>query len=265
MKVLIIDLYNMIHRARYGFGQGDHAVTFNFFRQLKSEIDKHSSQIVYVVDEGRPVQSIAVDSNYKGNRVRDPDEGFHRQKREIIQILKTISGVIYAQHPERECDDVAAHLAVSTHKNDHVTIVSSDSDFIQTLEERDNVFLWNPVKKEFVEKVQNYVIFKALKGDPTDNVPGIPGVGPTKASKLAADPDARKIFLESHINHLETFSRAYEMIKFKTVPEEEIVFLKPKFDQEKLLAEFTARDFQSIIGKSWPKWVKTFGGINVQQ
>lgn len=264
MKVLIIDLYNMIHRARYGFGQGDHAVIFNFFRQLKSEIDKHESEIVYVVDEGRPVQSIAVDSNYKGNRVRDPDENFHRQKREIIQILKTISGVVYAQHPERECDDVAAHLAVVAHKDDHVTIVSSDSDFIQVLEERDNIFLWNPVKKQFVEKVPNYIIYKALKGDPTDNVPGVPGVGHVKATELANNALARNLFLEKNMAH-EIFDKAYRMIKFKPVLSEEVTYINTKFDEQKLLKEFTDRDFQSIIGKSWPKWVKTFGGINVQR
>lgn len=264
MKVLLVDSYNMIHRARYGFGDGDHSVTFNFFRQLKSEIDSFCADIVYMVDEGRPVQSLAVDPNYKGNRTRDPDESFQRQKKEIFEISKTILGVRYAKHPERECDDLIGHLALEVHKNDHVRIISTDTDFIQLLEERENIEIWNPVKKCLVEKVPNYVIFKALKGDPTDNVPGIPGVGPAKATKLASDSISRKIFLESNPEYHEIFAKAHSMIKFKPIQNEDVVYIDSKFDEQKLLQEFTNRDFKSIIGKSWSKWTNTFGGLNVQ-
>lgn len=262
MRVLLIDSYNMIHRARYGFGDGDHAVTFNFFRHLKSEIERHHADIVYMVDEGRPVQSLAIDASYKGNRQPDKDESFLRQKREILEIGRTMLGVRYAHHPLFECDDVLAHLATVVHKDDHVTIVSTDTDFIQLLEERDEIELWNPVKKQFVEKIPNYVIYKALKGDPTDNVPGVSGVGHVKATELANSPLAMKFFLEKNMAH-EIFSRAYNMIKFKPVQPDEVTYINSHFDEQKLLQEFTNRNFKSIIGKAWPKWVKTFGSLNV--
>lgn len=260
-RVLLIDSYNMIHRARYGFGDGEHAVTFNFFRHLKSEIERHKADVVYMVDEGRPVQSLAVDLNYKGNRKVEVDEAFKRQKREIFEIAKTCLGVRYAHHPHFECDDIIAHLATIVHKNDHVTIVSTDTDFIQLLEERENVQLWNPVKKEFVEKVANYVIYKALKGDPTDNVPGVPGIGHVKATELASNPLKLRFFLEMKMAH-EIFARAYSMIKFKPVQLDEVTYIDSGFNEKKLLNEFTSRNFKSIIGKSWPKWVKTFEGVN---
>lgn len=263
-RVLLIDSYNMIHRARYGFGDGPHAVTFNFFRQLKSEIDRHKSDTVYMVDEGRPTQSLSVDANYKGNRVAIQDDGFKRQKREIFEIAKSILGVKYAYHPHFECDDVIAHLATVVHKDDHVTIVSSDTDFIQLLEDRDNMQLWNPVKKQFVEKVENYALRKSLIGDATDNVPGIPGVGPAKATALASDKELREKFFAKNPGTQEIFERAYKMIRFKPVQNEEVCYIDSRFDEQKLLVEFTNRDFKSIIGNSWSKWTKTFGGINVQ-
>ena len=262
-RVLLIDSYNMIHRARYGFGDGPHAVTFNFFRALKSEIEKHKADIVYMIDEGRPVQSLAVDSNYKGNRTSIQDDGFKRQRQEIFEIAKTILGVRYACHPHFECDDVLAHLATVVHKDDHVTIVSTDTDFIQLLEDRENILLWNPVKKQFVEKIPNYALRKSLTGDATDNVPGIPGVGPSKATAMASDPELRQKFFDKNPDAQQIFERAYKMIRFKPVQDEEVCYIDSKFDEQKLLVEFTNRDFKSIIGNSWPKWVKTFGGINV--
>lgn len=263
-RVLLIDSYNMIHRARYGFGEGPHAVTFNFFRALKSEIEKHKADIVYMVDEGRPSQSLAVDSNYKGNRTAVQDDGFKRQKREIFEMAKTILGVRYACHPNFECDDVLAHLATVVHGDDHVTIVSTDTDFIQLLEDREDIQIWNPVKKSFVEKIPNYAVRKSLTGDATDNVPGIPGVGPAKATSMAADPELRQKFFDKNPGTQEIFERAYKMIRFKPVQDEEVCYIDSRFDEQRLLEEFTNREFKSIIGNSWPKWVKTFGGINVQ-
>ena len=262
MKVLIVDSYNMIHRARYGFGDGDHSTTFNFFRQLKSEIDRHQPNIVYMVDEGRPLQSLAIDPNYKGNRKSDPDESFRRQKSEIFDISKTILGVRYAHHPDFECDDLVAHLAVKIHKNDFVTIVSSDSDFIQLLEESDKISLYNPIKKSFIDKFENYVVFKALKGDPTDNIPGIPGVGPSKATKLSKSKELMTQFFKNNPGSEEIYNKAYGMIKFKDVQDTEVCYIDSTFDEQELLREFTNREFKSIIGNAWPKWVKTFGGLN---
>ena len=264
-RVLLIDSYNMIHRARYGFGEGPHNITFNFFRALKSEIEKHKSDIVYMVDEGRPTQSLAVDANYKGNRTRIQDDGFKRQRSDIFEIAKTILGVRYAQHPHFECDDVIAHLATVKHKDDHVTIVSTDTDFIQLLEDREDIQLWNPVKKCFVEKIPNYAVRKSLTGDPTDNVPGIPGVGLSRATAMADDPGLRRKFFDKTPGAEEIFERAYKMIRFKPVQDDEVCYIDNRLDEQKLLAEFTNRDFKSIIGNSWPKWVKTFGGINVVQ
>lgn len=261
-RILLVDSYNMIHRARYGFGTGDHATTFNFFRQLKSEVERHQADVVYMVDEGRPVQSLAIDSAYKGNRQKELDDGFLRQKREIFEICKTVLGTRYAHHPFFECDDVIAHLSLLVHKDDHVTIVSTDTDFIQLLEQRENIALWNPVKKQYVEKIPNYVVFKSLKGDQADNIPGVPGVGPAKAMNMVSNPAAMKSFFESHPDYEEIFQRAYAMIKFKPVQDEEVCYIVSKFDEKRLLEEFKSREFKSIVGNSWPKWVKTFGGLS---
>lgn len=217
-----------------------------------------------MVDEGIPVQSLAIDKNYKGTRVHSDDDGFKRQKKEILEIAKTILGVRYVRHPERECDDVISYLALEKHKNDEVIVLSTDTDFIQLLDEHNSLKIYNPVKKEFVERIPNYAVYKALKGDPTDNIPGVPGVGHVKATELASNSLKLNAFLEKHMVH-EVFANAYSMIKFKPVPDNELIYIDAKFNEQKLLEEFTNREFKSIIGNAWPKWVKAFGGINGEQ
>ena len=82
---------------------------------------------------------------------------------------------------------------------DDVTIVSSDSDFIQLLNiERYDIQIYNPIKKIFVETPDyDYVTWKALRGDATDNIPGIPGIGDKTATKIVKDPQKMKALLEN--------------------------------------------------------------------
>ena len=195
-KVLLVDTHNLIHRARFGFGDGEHKIYYNFFRMLMGELKRHEPDIVYIVDEGSPVQSKALLADYKANRQKLADPQFHREKKEIFETIKSKSGLVYIRHPHFECDDVIGFLAQVTHKNDDVTIVSTDSDFIQLIS--NNVKLWHPKKKKYVDPWYcDYVTWKALKGDLTDNVSGVSGVGKKRADLLVQDPKELEIFLKS--------------------------------------------------------------------
>lgn len=264
MKVLLIDSHNMLHRARYGFGEGEHKIYFNFFRMLMGELKLHNPDVVYVVNEGSPQQSLALQADYKGNRTQLEDPQFNREKREVFDAIKSLSGFVYIKHPHFECDDVIGQLANVVHKDDDVTIVSSDSDFIQCL--TDKVKIWHPIKKVFLEKWPvDYITWKALKGDPTDNVPGVAGVGEKNATKLASDYEQLEKFLNSVPERRTQFETCKKIIKLKEVPLDSLEVIQNSFDETKLLEEFTLRKFKSIIGKSWPKWVVAFnnaGGKN---
>jgi DNA polymerase-1 len=86
-----------------------------------------------------------------------------------------------------EADDLIAYLATDYFKESNkVTIMSSDKDFLQLCNNK--VHVYSPTKKRIygVEQVineynihpNNFVLFRALDGDPSDNVPGIEGAGP---------------------------------------------------------------------------------------
>jgi len=257
MRVLVIDSHNMIHRARFGFGDGAHKIYFNFFRMLMGEMKTHQPDIVYIVDEGSPVQSLAVMKEYKANRQRLDDPQFHREKAEIFDTVQNLSGLVYIRHPEFECDDVIGHIATELHPKDDVVIVSTDSDFIQLISDR--VRLWHPKKKKFLDPWHvDYITWKSLKGDPTDNVPGVVGVGPKRADVLCKSEDLLKEFLGSDPERRRQFETARTVIQLKNVTSKGLQISQADLCVDGLYKEFSHRSFRSIIGKAWPKWCAQF-------
>jgi len=253
----------MIHRARHSFIKGKNACVFNFFRQLKSEFDRHDPDIVYLVSEGRPHHRHKILDTYKANRPKEVDEDFREQMSRIYSLVKFLP-VNLAVHKDFEGDDVIAHLASNVYCDDQVVILSSDTDFIQLLT-NENICLWNPIKKQFIDPWPvDYLTFKSLKGDPADNIKGVPGVGEKTAMRLTASPEALSEFFNiKPLAELE-YTRARNLIKFADVTDGENQVLIDEFnmDMKTLLEEFRSMNFKSIIGKSWPKWIDTMERIN---
>lgn len=259
MKILIIDSYNMIHRAKYGFYKGDHSTTFGFFRCLKSEIDRHSPDKVYLVSEGYPVHRYEISETYKGNR-KESDDSFKRQKKDIFELCKKLP-ITFMQHPDYECDDVIGQICSEYKKNKNVEIVicSSDSDFIQLLDSP-NVKLWNPVKKKFIEEWPvDYLIWKSLKGDTSDNISGVSGVGEKTAYKLASDPNLFDDYMKKNPEKKSQYEKSFSMIKLANVNfnDSKMVEADYNFKDNDLKKNFQDRGFKSIVEKSWQKWQNT--------
>jgi DNA polymerase I len=203
MTVLAIDFMNAAHRARSGFQLGPAPVVFNFFRQFKSLVDQFKPTKIYVALEGRPVHRYEALDEYKANRKVDPDdpkakelEKFFTQVNQIVNLLSNYFPVSVVRHPTSECDDTLANLVKNSNPKEDWIIISSDTDFIQLLQEHDNLRLYNPVQKRFIEAPEYpYITWKALRGDSSDNIPGIPGIGDKTADKLASDYELLKEFI----------------------------------------------------------------------
>jgi len=253
----------MIHRARHSFIKGENACVFNFFRQLKSEFDRHDPDLVYLISEGRPQHRYKISSDYKANRPREVDRIFSQQKARIYELIRHLP-VKFTFHEDFECDDVIAHLARKVYDDKEVVILSTDTDFIQLLD-NPNVKLWNPIKKKFIEKWPvDYLTYKSLKGDSADNIKGVPGVGDKTAMKLAKDPDAMAEFFKKKPSAELEYTRSRELIKFANLTESQKSIYLEEFaqDMDTLYAEFKEMNFKSIVGKSWHKWVDTMERIN---
>jgi 5'-3' exonuclease len=129
--------------------------------------------------------------NYKANREPAPEE-LKRQFQWCREITAGLGLAWYAD-PRFEADDLIGTLAAA-HRPDgcRVSFVSSDKDLAQLLEPGDE--LWDfardrrtdyhGVHERFGVRAEQMADFLALTGDPIDNIPGLPGVGPKTAGAL---------------------------------------------------------------------------------
>tara|TARA_B100001287_G_C22341565_1_gene370954 strand:- start:65 stop:595 length:531 start_codon:yes stop_codon:yes gene_type:complete len=146
---------------------------------------------------------------------------------------------------------------------DEVVICSSDSDFIQLLGPT-GITLWNPVKKKFIEPWPvDYLTWKSLKGDPTDNVPGVKGVGSKTASKLTEDLCLLKDFLNKKPERKEQFESAKRQIELIDIDINcsRWEIKECEYSSQTLFNEFKKREFKSIIGNAWKKWNNTWENV----
>ena len=258
--ILVLDFNNMVHRARAGFSKGEHAITYTFFLMLRKTVEKFSPSRVYIVKEGRPQRRHDAFGEYKANRSSAGDD-FWRQHGDIVNILAMMP-VEIVRHPQRECDDTIAHLVRNVHKDEPCVIVSTDTDFIQLLTHGDErIRLWNPGKEAWVQPFScDYVKWKSLVGDGSDNIPGFKGVGGKTAEKLLNDETRLVEFLDEP-GRREQYERNLFLIAFHEI-EEELENTPTNPDWQATRTAFIERGFWSIANdKSWQKYMNTFNTI----
>lgn len=265
MKVLFLDAYNLIYRAKSGFLKGDYPVVYNFFRGLRPIVEKFSPDKIYFVLEGNPEFRTNLNDAYKANR-SNSDRHFHEQKAQIIEIVKQCFPITTVRHPKLECDDTIATMVKVHHdKGDECIVVSGDSDFIQLLNIFDNCKLYHPIKKKLIEKPDyDYVTWKALRGDATDNIAGIPGCGDKTATKLVKDPELMTEYLKKEPTRQHIFERNVHLIRLVDFSDDLSVMEKTEgvADWEELSDLFDDMGFQTMLKeKTWNKYVQTFGGL----
>lgn len=270
MSILCIDGLNFAHRARHGFSLGNYCVIYNFFRNLRALIELHSPSRVYFVLEGHPKKRYELLPEYKANRKLtegtpefEEMRKFHEQVDLVINLLTQYFPVSVIRHPDYECDDTIYNLIKRSSTAVPWIVVSNDSDFIQLLDEFEHVKLCNPMKKEFVAKCNyDYVTWKALRGDPSDNIPGI--FSDTRALELVNDPVAlAEVFRNDE--HSKMFTRNYELIKFPEWTDEERALMtssEPHCDWSAVGTVFSIWQFKSMLKeKYWERFTSTFNAL----
>jgi len=257
------------HDAKTCFNKSFFMV-FNFFRNLRATIEMFSPEKIFFVLEGRPKFRYELYPEYKANRIvktgqkseenKGPDL-FYEQINIAIQILKFFP-VTIVRAQDYECDDVVATLARDMF-NEDVTILSSDSDFIQLLQEGiGGLKVYNPIKKEFLEPTKyHYVAWKALCGDKSDNIRGL--VGNKTAQKLVLNPEKFKSFMDSEENR-SLFNINRKLIELKSVPYEDLIVEECQSNWLNVENLFRGMEFNSLLNKdSWQKYIETFYCVRI--
>ena len=267
----------MIHRCRFQWGggvaTGEYQIVFNFFRVLRSLLDEFSPDVVYFPLDGKPAKRIESFAAYKANRkivTEDPEvlaywDSFRRQKRIIIDSLQRDYPIRTAYHPQHECDDLVPHIISKYHPSDNIIVASSDTDFIQLLNTYpNNVKLYNPIAKSYRQKTDyDYISWKAMVGDKSDNIPGVRGIGKKTAIKILEKEGELSKRLEDK-TFKSSYEMSYDLIKFLDLTEDEddIIYTQADLDDENITQEFERMDFKSMLGEKYlKKYFNTFNTL----
>src|SRR3954470_8794740 len=136
-------------------------------------------------------------ADYKATRTKMPDD-LASQFPKVREVVKALRIPVY-ELQGFEADDVLGTLTVQAEeRNLETTIVTVDLDMLQLVTDRtrvmttrsgvDNTVIYDPARvwERYGLRPDQMIDYKALKGDPTDNIPGVPGVGEKTAAKLIA-------------------------------------------------------------------------------
>ena len=202
MKLVLLDSHALIHRAYHAIpasltspsGEPTNA-TFGFTSTLLKVLsDEKPAYIAATFDVGRSFRDDLY-AQYKAHRPPLPDDLRPQlaRSREVAEAL----GIPTFGVEGFEADDLLGTLArqASEHGID-VLIVTGDSDTFQLITPRVRVLTFArqisdtvlydvaAVKQRYGLAPRQLIDFKALKGDPSDNIPGVPGIGEKTATKL---------------------------------------------------------------------------------
>ena len=167
--------------------------------------------LIAVSDTGKPTFRHEVYSQYKANRTEAPED-FTLQIPHVFELIKTFDIPLLSQEGF-EADDLAGTLCKQYSKEYQVTCVTGDMDYLQLVNKNTNIYSpqsgYQKAKLYNIEGVHEkigllpsqVIDFKGLKGDPSDNIPGVPGVGDKTAQKLLSEYKT----LEGVYQNLESF------------------------------------------------------------
>ena len=165
---------------------------FGFTNMLAKLLKEHvGTHIAVIFDAGRVTFRNRLYDAYKANRPPPPDELIPQFA--LVREATEAFGVPAIELADWEADDlIAAYAQAAVNAGGQVTIVSSDKDLMQLI--RPGVDMLDPIKQkpigpaEVMEKFgvtpDKMIEVQALIGDSTDNVPGVPGIGPKGAAQL---------------------------------------------------------------------------------
>lgn len=240
--ILLVDGDNILHQSFHKFeklkstdGKPSGAI-FGFFKSLHMYLTRFEPDEVYVsFDNGHSPVRMELLPNYKGHRknISVDYESLQNQKAIIMKMLGMLRiNYIFDKKKSTvyEGDDFLAYLAIKKFQSEKMILISSDKDFNQLLS--NNLRIYNPRKNEMIrmdncKELFGYhshetVDYLSMVGDTSDDIKGIPGIGPVKARKILDEYGTLDKFLEHHhqTSHVEIAERNKKLIDLRLFQKE---------------------------------------------
>lgn len=222
-KIVLLDGHSILNRAYYGVpdlsnSQGLHTnAVFGFLNIMFKILDEEKPEFLAVAfDVKAPTFRHELYQAYKGTRKPMPEE--LREQVPVMKEVLTAMGICILEQAGLEADDILGTLAGRADRDGlAVALVSGDRDLLQIASERIKIripktrggktevadYYASDVLSAYQVTPQQFIDVKALMGDASDNIPGVPKVGEKTATELIV----RFGSLEQVYEHLEEITK----------------------------------------------------------
>jgi 5'-3' exonuclease len=203
-------------------------------------VDRRPDEVVNVYDhDWRPVARTDIYADYKGNRLPDPED--LPPQFVILRQVLDLTGLLQAQTEGWEAEDAIGAFCADADEADRIEIVSGDRDLIQLVRDPVVKLLFTVrgvselleldeagVLAKYEVPASRYAEFAILRGDPSDGLPGVRGVGAKTARDLVlaypsieamlAEAEAGKMTIKPGVRARLVESRGYLDAMARIVP-----------------------------------------------
>lgn len=284
-KALLIDANALIHRAWHALppmtspkGKLVNAV-YGFTSVLIKVLAAERPDLLAVCwDTPEPTFRHIKLETYKAHREEQPED-FYNQIPEAKRIVECMGGT-NVELPGFEADDLLGTLSVKASEDGYkVTILTGDKDAFQLVNDNVSVLAFKKGVSETVTytpesmvqilglKPEQIVDYKAMRGDASDNIPGIRGIGEVTATELLQRfGDLKNIFKAAHdpksemakgvrAKLLDGENTAQELLPIVTIVTDAPLkvalskFARQPVDEEKVLTLFSELGFKSLVSR----------------
>ena len=201
-KLILIDGNAIVHRSFHALPP-----LTNRKGEMTNAVYGFSSVLIKVINELKPDYMVAAFDlaaptfrhieydQYKAKRVKAPDELYEQIPR-TKEVLRAF-GVPVLEKEGFEADDIIGTVAKKyTDKEIDILIITGDLDTLQLIDDNIRVYTMKKglsdtmiygekeVEARYELKVSQMIDYKALRGDPSDNIPGVKGIGEITATSL---------------------------------------------------------------------------------
>jgi DNA polymerase-1 len=279
-RLLLLDGHSLAYRAFYALrevemstttGQPTNAV-FGFTSMLINLLrDEEPSHVAVAFDVSRQTFRSETYADYKAGRADTPED-FRGQVTLIREVLDALR-IPTLTAPGFEADDVIATVTTqATAAGLHVLICTGDRDALQLVDDHVTVlyprrgvsemtrFTPAEVQEKYGLSPAQYPDFAALRGDPSDNLPGIPGVGEKTAAKWVREYGSLRALIEQvdtvkgkvgdalreHVASVELNRRLTELVRDVDIDVELASLGRQQWDREEVHRLFDDLQFRVL-------------------
>jgi DNA polymerase-1 len=283
-RVVLIDAHSLIYRAFFALppmSTSDGKVTnaaYGFTSMLAIVLASRPEFAVAAFDVGAPTFRSKEYVEYKAGRRAMPDD--LRPQIEMVRDILTSFLIPIHGIAGFEADDLIGTFSRLAEERGHsVTIVSGDLDCLQLVSESvealvprrgiTDTFVYGPdqVRQRYGFEPAQLIDFKSLRGDSSDNIPGVPGVGDKTAAKLVQDfgsvealldrvdelPEGRlKTSIKANADQIRLGKRMVTIVRDVPVDLDLEKARWTRYDYDKARAVFDRLEFRQLLSRFPP-------------